>query len=450
MNRQWQQRRRETWIYSALFILAVAAAIACATGDSVPQEIYEELEDSYADLKDEKDRLLEDLERAEEREREQVIVERVVEKEVPIEVIREVEKEVPVEVIKEVVVEKEVPVEVIKEVVVEKEVPVRGRRLDKVKARGRVICASRDDFPGFAYPDSTGNYAGFDIDLCRAVATAVLGDPSKIEIRLITAAERGPAIRSGEVDMLVRTVTWTMSRDSQWGNYAQTMFYDGQGFMVPAELGIESIAGLDGARVCVTAGTTTELDMADFFARNNIRYEPVAFQGQDEAQEAYAAGLCDALTTNISLLAAFRSSLHDRHNHIILRERISEEPLGPVTPHGDDQWFDIVKTVMSILINAEAMGVNSRNVDAMAGSDDWNVARLLGLQGSFGQQELGLDRAVARTVIEAVGNYGEIYERNLGPGGLNLPRDGSANALWRDAPCSGCPKGGQIYAAPLR
>ena len=322
-------------------------------------------------------------------------------------------------------------------------------RLQQVKDRGKVICASRNDVPGYGYLDASGNNVGFDIDLCRALATAVLGDPNAIEIRLITAAERGPTIQSGEVDMLVRTVTWTTSRDSQWGNYAQTMFFDGQGFLVNKDLGISSALELGGASVCVTQGTTTELNLADFSSQNNLNIEAVTFEDTDAVVAAYESGQCDAFTNDRSQLAALGSAMSDPMAHTILPETISEEPLGPVVPHGDDQWFDVVKTVMGILIYAEAYGVDSGNVPSSV-TGDTKVDRLMGLEGSFGQESLGISQTAAQDVIKAVGNYGEIYDRNLGPSGINLPREGGRNALWADAPCMGCPKGGQIYAAPLR
>ena len=323
-------------------------------------------------------------------------------------------------------------------------------RLDSIQARGRLVCAAVTDTPGFGFLDETGNASGFDIDLCRAVAVAVLGDPDAIDVRVITAAERGPILQSGEVDMLVFVTTWTTSRDVYWGNFVQTMFYDGQGFMVPAGLGVDSSYELGGASVCVTSGTTTELNMADFFRQNGLEYDAKIFEESQIALESYASGACDAFTSDRSALTALRSTLANPQDHIILPETISEEPLGPVVPHGDEQWFDIVKTVMGILIYAEAYGIHSGNVDAMADSDNVKVKRLLGTEGAFGQEGLGLDRTVGQTVIEAVGNYGEIYDLHLGPGGIGLPREGSRNALWADAPCSDCPKGGQIYAAPLR
>jgi general L-amino acid transport system substrate-binding protein len=322
-------------------------------------------------------------------------------------------------------------------------------RLDTVKERGSVICASRNDVPGYGSTDANGNNVGFDIDLCRAVAAAVLGNPNAIEIRLITAADRGPTIQSGEVDMLVRTVTWTTSRDAQWGNYAQTMFYDGQGFMVRKDLGISSALELQDASVCVTQGTTTELNLQDFSSQNNLNISALTFRDTDAVVAAYEGGQCDAFTNDRSQLAALGTALQNRDDHVILPETISEEPLGPVVPHGDDQWFDIVKTVMGILIYAEAYGVGQTAVPT-AVTGDTKVDRLFGLEGSFGQESLGLSNTAAQDVIRAVGNYGEIYNRNLGPGGIDLPRENGRNALWDSAPCQDCPKGGQIYSAPLR
>ena len=327
--------------------------------------------------------------------------------------------------------------------------PEGGNRLATVMERGKVICASRNDVPGYGYLDASSNNVGFDIDLCRALAAAVLGDPNAIEIRLISAAERGPTIQSGEVDMLVRTVTWTTSRDAQWGNYAQTMFYDGQGFLVNKKLGVSSALELKDATVCVTQGTTTELNLQDFSNQNGLNITPLTFEDTDAVVAAYQSEQCDAFTNDRSQLAAISSAFDNKADHVILPETISEEPLGPVVPHGDDQWFDIVKTVMAILIYAEAFSVDSGSVPS-AVTGNTAVDRLFGLEGSFGQESLGLSNTVAQDVIKAVGNYGEVYDRNLGPSGINLPRENGRNALWADASCMDCPKGGQIYAAPLR
>ena len=285
-------------------------------------------------------------------------------------------------------------------------------RLDAVRARGRIVCAAVTDTPGFGFLDESGRAIGFDIDLCRAVAAAVLGDPDAIDIRVITASERGPILQSGEVDMLVFVTTWTTSRDTYWGNFVQTMFYDGQGFMVPASLGVESSYDLDGASVCVTAGTTTELNMADFFRQNGLEYDARVFEESQVALESYASGACDAFTSDRSALTALRSTLANAQDHVILPETISEEPLGPVVPHGDEQWFDIVKAVMGMLIYAEAYDVRSGNVDAMAGSDNVKVRRLLGTEGSYGQEGLGLTFT------------------------LSLPATASARATWTPWPAA--------------
>ena len=248
---------------------------------------------------------------------------------------------------------------------------------------------------------------------------------------------------------MVRTVTWTASRDATWGNFVQTMFYDGQGFMVKKDLDLASAMELERTRVCVVQGTTTELNLHDFSNQHGLDIEVVSLEGTDAALASYENGQCDAFTNDRSQLVLLRSLLDDPRAHMILPETISEEPLGPVVPHGDDQWFDIVKTVMAILIYGEAYDISSGSVPTAATGVD-AVDRLLGFKGSFGQDRLGLSQTVAQDVLKAVGNYGEIFRRNLGPDSLNLPREGTRNALWADAPCEHCPKGGQIYAAPLR
>ena len=327
--------------------------------------------------------------------------------------------------------------------------PTDAGRLEAVRDRGKLICGSRTDVPGYGFLDESGNNVGFDVDLCRAVAAAVLGDPKAIEVRIFTAAERGPVLQSGEIDLLVRTVTWTAARDAQWGNFAHTMFYDGQGFLVRNETGITSPLGLEGASVCVTQGTTTELNLQDYSNQNRLGIQALTFELTAAAIDAYRNGQCDAMSGDISGLVAYRSEFPDRHEHTVLPHTISEEPLGPVAPHGDDRWFDIVKTVMAMLIYAEAYGVSSASVPTAA-TGDTKVDRLFGLEGSYGQESLGISKTAAQDVIRSVGNYGEIYDRSLGKGGINLPRENSRNALWADAPCTACPKGGQIYAAPLR
>ncbi len=323
----------------------------------------------------------------------------------------------------------------------------QGGRLERVRARGTLVCAGNDALAGFGYLDADGNIKGFDVDLCRAVAAAVLGDPDALELRSTTAAERGPVMQSGEIDMMSRNTTWTSSRDVQWGNFAQTMFYDGQGFMVPNSKEVSTILELEGATICVQQGTTTELNLQDFSNQNEMNFSIVTFPDTISTDEAYTNGQCDSLTTDRSGLVSTRQGLPNPDDHTILPGTISEEPLGPVVPSGDDQWYDIVKMVMSILIYAEAFGVTADNVPTTA-TGNTPVDRMLGLEGAYGQEEAGLSVTVAQDVIRAVGNYGEIYERHLAP--LGIAREGSRNALWSAAPCTDCPKGGQIYAAPLR
>ena len=320
-------------------------------------------------------------------------------------------------------------------------------RVGAIRARGAVVCAGNNGLAGFGFLDDSGNVVGFDIDLCRAVAVAVLGDANAVEIRPTTAAERGPAMWSGEVDMMSRNTTWTYSRDIAWGNFAPTMFYDGQGFMVPKSLGATSHLDLGGAAVCVQQGTTTELNLQDFVNQNNMDVEILTFPDNISASAGYLEGRCDALTTDRSGLVATRAGFDNPDDHSILPGAISEEPLGPVVPRGDETWYDIVKTVMAILIYAEAYEIDSMNVPSSATGDS-AIDRLLGFEGGYGQEELGLKETVAQDIIRAVGNYGEIYDRHLTP--LGLTREGSRNALWSSAPCLDCPKGGQVYAAPLR
>jgi general L-amino acid transport system substrate-binding protein len=315
-------------------------------------------------------------------------------------------------------------------------------RLDLVKARGKLICAGRTDLPGFGFLDDAGNNSGFDIDLCRAVAAAILGDPDALEVLPITASERGPSIQGGEPDILSRNVTWTSSRDAQWGNYTVTMFYDGQGFMAQKATGFSSALDLDGTTVCVTSGTTTELNVADFFRQHNMQFEAVIFEDSASVYGAYEEGRCDVTTSDKSQLAAIRSGFADPGAHVILPETISKEPLTPVVAHGDDEWFDLVKIVMFTLINAEELGVTQANVGTMSSSDNIQIRRMLGAEGEFGQADVGLGATFAVDVIKAVGNYGEIYDRYMGPSGrsFTLPRAG--NQLWSD--------GGLIYAPPLK
>ena len=331
----------------------------------------------------------------------------------------------------------------------EAEADAKTSRLERVREQGTLVCATGSDVPGFGYIDEGGNNVGFDLDLCRAVAAAVLGDPSAVEFRVVDPSERGPILQAGEVDMLSTVTTWTSSRDAQWGNFAQTMFYDGQGFMAPRSLGVDSASELRDASVCVTQGTTTELNLQDFSNEAELNVSAVTFEDSEAALEAYRSGQCDAFTTDRSALSSLLETFSNPDDHVILPDTISEEPLGPVVPHGDEQWYDIVKTVMAILIYAEAFGIGMDEVPTSL-TGDTKVDRLFGLEGSFSQETLGLKQTVAQDVIRGVGNYGEIYDRNLGVGGIGLPREGGRNALWAGALCQDCPKGGQIYAAPLR
>ena len=314
-----------------------------------------------------------------------------------------------------------------------------GDRLAQVRSRGHVVCANNTQLAGFGYIDADGNTKGFDVDLCRAVAAAVLGDADAVEYQPTTAAERGPTMQSGQVDMMSRNTTWTTSRDATWGNFAQTMFYDGQGFMVPTSLGVSGALELQDAKVCVQQGTTTELNLQDFSNQNNLNFDIVTFPDATTTSEAYQTGQCDSLTTDRSGLVATRVGYDNPDDHVILPDTISEEPLGPVVPHGDDQWYDIVKTVMAMLIYAEAFGVTSDGVPTEA-TGDTAVDRLFGLEGGYGQEDLGLSPTAAQDVIRQLGNYGEIYDRHLTP--LGVTREGSRNDLWIN--------GGEVYAAPLR
>lgn len=322
----------------------------------------------------------------------------------------------------------------------------RGDIYNRVIERGRVVCGSRTDLLGFGYLDADGRNVGFDIDLCRAVAAAVLGDPEAVEFVPLTAAERGPALQTGEVDILSRNLTWTSTRDSQWGNYTIVMFYDGQGYIVREDSGINEVGDMDGATVCVTTGTTTELNLADNFRQNGLDFEAVTFEDTASVYNAYEEGRCDAATSDKSQLAAVQAGFAEPDAHKILDVTISKEPLTPTVPHGDDQWFDIVKMVMFGLINAEELGITQSNVNEMATSDNIQVQRLLGSDpenaGEWGQSDLGLELDALAVALKAVGNYGEIYDRYMGPNGDAFVLDRGINSLWTD--------GGLIYAPPMR
>jgi general L-amino acid transport system substrate-binding protein len=313
---------------------------------------------------------------------------------------------------------------------------------DRVKERGKVVCGARTDLAGFGYLADDGTNIGFDIDVCRAVAAAVLGDANAIEVVPLSAADRGPALQTAEVDVLSRNVTWTSSRDSQWGNFTVTTFYDGQGFMVRNDSGIESVEQFDGATVCVTSGTTTEKNVAAFFSDNGWSYEAVIFEETAAVYGAYEEGRCDITTSDKSQLAAVRSGFADPDAHTIMEITISKEPLTPAVPHGDDAWFDIVKLVIYGLINAEELGVTSANVESMKSSDISAVATLLGAGDDWGYGQYGLEADALAKAIAAVGNYGEVYDRYMGPEGDAFTLDRGPNALWSD--------GGLIYAPPIK
>jgi general L-amino acid transport system substrate-binding protein len=314
--------------------------------------------------------------------------------------------------------------------------------LDDVKAKGFVQCGVSQGVPGFSNADDKGNWTGIDVDVCRAVAAAIFGDAQKVKFTPLSAKERFTALQSGEIDILSRNTTWTYTRDVSLGlDFTATNFYDGQGFMVRKDLGVESALDLDGATVCTEQGTTTELNMADFFRKHNMSYVPVVVQKADEAVSAYDSGRCDVYTTDKSGLAAHRTKLKNPSNNIILPETISKEPLGPVVRHGDNQWKDLVTWVMYVQVNAEEMGITSKNVAKVkADAKDPGIRRLLGAEGNMGDS-LGLNADWAYNVIAEVGNYGEEFERNLGKDtALNLPR--AINNLWNN--------GGIMYAPPVR
>ena len=314
--------------------------------------------------------------------------------------------------------------------------------LDAVKAKGFVQCGVSQGLPGFSNADDAGNWTGLDVEMCRAVAAAIFGDGSKVKFSPLSAKQRFTALSSGEIDILSRNTTWTMTRDTQLGlNFAGVNYYDGQGMMVPTALGVKSATELDGANICTNTGTTTELNITDYFRSNNMSFNLIAFEKADEVVAAYDAGRCDVYTTDRSGLAAQRGKLTKPDSHVVLPEIISKEPLGPVVRQGDDQWFNIVRWTLNALINAEELGITQANAKArLKGTENPAIKRLLGSEGKFGE-ELGLSNDWALNAISAVGNYGESYERNVGPN-TPLKLDRGVNALWSD--------GGILYAAPIR
>ena len=313
--------------------------------------------------------------------------------------------------------------------------------LKTVKERGILNCGANGTLAGFGLPDAQGHWTGLDVDVCRAIAAAIFNDPSKVKFVPLTAKDRFTALQSGEVDVLSRNTTWTSSRDSSLGlSFTGIDYYDGQGFMVRKSLKVNSALELNGASVCVQQGTTTELNLADFFRAHKMQLKTVTFATANEAIKSYDAGRCDAYTTDASGLYAERLRLANPSDHIILPEIISKEPLGPVVRQGDDQWFTVVKWVLFAMINAEELGITQKNIDEMMKSTNPAIRRFVGTEGNYGEQ-LGLTKDWAVRIIKHVGNYGEVFERNVGQGSpLKIAR--GLNRLWN--------KGGIQYAPPIR
>ncbi len=313
--------------------------------------------------------------------------------------------------------------------------------LKTVKDRGILNCGANGTLAGFGLPDAQGKWTGLDVDVCRAVAAAIFNDPTKVKFVPLTAKDRFTALQSGEIDLLSRNTTWTLSRDTSLGlNFTGVDYYDGQGFMVHKALKVNSALELNGASVCVQQGTTTELNLADFFRAHKMQLKTVTFATANEAIKAYDAGRCDAYTTDASGLYAERLRLTNPDDNIVLPEIISKEPLGPVVRHGDDQWFDIVKWVLFAMLNAEELGITQKNVDDMMKSTNPSIKRFVGTEGNYGEQ-LGLTKDWAVRIVKAVGNYGEAFERNVGKGSP-LKIDRGLNKLWN--------QGGIQYAPPIR
>ncbi|WP_422135035.1 MULTISPECIES: amino acid ABC transporter substrate-binding protein [unclassified Endozoicomonas] len=313
--------------------------------------------------------------------------------------------------------------------------------LETVLSKGYLSCGVNTGLPGFATPDEKGKWSGIDVDVCRGVAAAVLGDASKVKFIPLTAKERFTALQSGEIDMLSRNTTWTLTRDASLGlNFAGVSYYDGQGFLVKKELGVTSAKQLDGAAICIQSGTTTELNLADYFRTNGMKYQPVVFDTSDGTAKGFDSGRCDVLTSDQSQLYALRLRLSKPDQAVVLPEVISKEPLGPLVRQGDDQWFNIVKWSLFAMINAEELGLTSANIDKSKSSTDPSVRRLLGIEGPKGKG-MGLKDDWAYQVVKQVGNYGEVFERNIGASSpLKIER--GLNAQWN--------QGGILYAPPFR
>jgi len=313
--------------------------------------------------------------------------------------------------------------------------------LAKVKSKGFLQCGVSTGLPGFSNPNSKGEWEGIDVEYCQALAAAVLGDKTKVKYVPLTAKERFTALQSGEIDVLSRNTTWTLHRDTALGlNFVGVNYYDGQGFMVKKDLGLTSAKELDGASVCVQSGTTTELNLADYFRNQGMSYKPVVFDTAAQTSKGFDSGRCDVLTTDQSGLYALRLNLKDPASAVVLPEIISKEPLGPVVRQGDDGWFNIAKWTLNTMINAEEYGVTSKNADAMLKSKDPNIKRILGVDGPKGKG-LGLSDDWGYQVVKQVGNYGESFERTVGTGSpLQISR--GVNSLWN--------AGGFMYAPPIR
>jgi general L-amino acid transport system substrate-binding protein len=313
--------------------------------------------------------------------------------------------------------------------------------LDDVKAKGFIQCGSNPSLIGFGFPDDQNNWTGFDVDFCRALAAAIFNDPTKVKFTPLSAKERFTALQSGEIDVLSRNTTWSMSRDTSLGlKFAGVTYYDGQGFLVKKSLGVNSALNLNGASVCTQTGTTTELNLADYFKANNMTYQVVAFEQEQEVLKAYEDGRCDVYTTDQSGIYAQRLKLAAPDDHVVLPEIISKEPLGPLVRQGDDAWFNVVKWTYYALVNAEDLGITQKNIDEMKNSTNPEIMRFVGKEGDFGVG-VGLTNDWAAQIVKHVGNYGEVFERNLGEGSqLKIAR--GKNALWN--------KGGLQYAPPIR
>jgi general L-amino acid transport system substrate-binding protein len=318
---------------------------------------------------------------------------------------------------------------------------VKPTTIDSIKQNKVLKCGVSAGLAGFSAPNSKGKWQGLDVDICRAISAAIFGDPEKVQYTALSAQQRFVALQSGEIDVLSRNSTFTLTRDTSLGlNFAPVVYYDGQGFMVRKKDGVKKISDLNGASICIQQGTTTELNLADYFRTNNLKFKPVVFENNDEVHQSFVKGRCDAVTTDISGLAAQKSKLKNPNDYLILTEIISKEPLAPVVRHGDDSWYDVVKYAIYALLTAEELGITSKNIDSFLNTKNPKVKRFLGITKGNGKA-LGLDEKWAYNIVKKVGNYHEIFEKNVGKQStLNLER--GANALWKN--------GGLHYAPPFK